>query len=147
MFKRILFPTDASEPALAATDAAINFAAEQEAVLVVLNVQPPFRAPPGALVPQANYYSEEKYLEAVRGYANDVISAVVAKAKARGVTTEPVVKISDLVYESIIGEAEKRKCDLIFMASHGRRGIAGMVLGSETNKVLTHCKVPALIYR
>jgi nucleotide-binding universal stress UspA family protein len=147
MFKRILFPTDASEPSLAATDAAVKFAAEQGAVLVVLNVQPPFRTPPGALVPQANYYSEEKYLEAVRGYANEVMAAVAEKAKAHSVTTEAVVKISDQVYEAIIKEAEKRQCDLIFMASHGRRGIAGMVLGSETNKVLTHCKVPALIYR
>ena len=147
MFKRILFPTDASEPALAATDAAVKFAAEQGAVLVVLNVQPPFRAPPGALVPAANYYSEEKYLEAVRGYANDVINAVAAKAKGLSVTVEPVIKISDQVYETIIKEAEKRECDLIFMASHGHRELAGVVLGSETNKVLTHCKVPALIYR
>ena len=147
MFKRILFPTDASEPSKAATDAAIRFAADQKAVLIVLNVQPPFRAPPAALVPMSNYYSEEKYIEAVRAYAKDVTDAVVEKAKSQSVAVEAVTKISDQVHEAIINAAEKHKCDLIFMASHGRHGIAGMVLGSETNKVLTHCKVPMLVYR
>ena len=54
---------------------------------------------------------------------------------------------SDVPYEAIIEAAEKSGCDLIFMASHGRRGISGFLLGSETNKVLTHSKVPVLVYR
>ncbi len=147
MFKRILFPIDSSEPALAAADAAVAFAADQKAVLVILNVQPPFRAPPSALVPSANYYSEEKYLAVAREYATDLMNVVGEKAKALSVEVETVIEIRDQVYVTIIKVAEKRKCDLIFMASHGRHGVAGVVLGSETNKVLTHCKVPMLVYR
>jgi nucleotide-binding universal stress UspA family protein len=54
---------------------------------------------------------------------------------------------SDSLYRAIIKAAKARKCDLIFMASHGRSGIAGLLIGSETNKVLTHCKLPVLVYR
>ncbi len=55
--------------------------------------------------------------------------------------------VSDIPYEAIIAAAEKSGADLIFMASHGRRGISGLLLGSETQKVLTHSKIPVLVYR
>lgn len=64
-----------------------------------------------------------------------------------GVECTTATATSDVPYEAIIEAAEKSGCDLIFMASHGRRGISGFLLGSETNKVLTHSKVPVLVYR
>ena len=58
-----------------------------------------------------------------------------------------VTAVSDVPYEVIISTATKEECDLVFMASHGRRGLAGLLIGSETHKVLTHCKTPVLVYR
>jgi nucleotide-binding universal stress UspA family protein len=68
--------------------------------------------------------------------------AAVAKVPCTGLYAS-----SDSPYQGIIKAAKSRKCDLIFMASHGRSGIAGLLIGSETNKVLTHCKLPVLVYR
>ena len=68
-------------------------------------------------------------------------------ARDAGVAYDSLVVTSDRPHEAILDAAEARGCDLIFMASHGRRGISGFLLGSETNKVLTHSKVPVLVYR
>ena len=68
-------------------------------------------------------------------------------AAAARVRCEGAYVSSDSPYQAIIKAAKANKCDLVFMASHGRRGIAGLLIGSETNKVLTHCKLPVLVYR
>jgi nucleotide-binding universal stress UspA family protein len=70
-----------------------------------------------------------------------------AAAKAEGVECWTTSTVSDIPYEAIIAAAEVAGADLIFMASHGRRGISGLLLGSETQKVLTHSKIPVLVYR
>ena len=71
-----------------------------------------------------------------------------ASCATKPASSAPAVSAtSDVPYEAIIAAADKAGCDLIFMASHGRRGISGLLLGSETNKVLTHSKIPVLVYR
>ena len=77
----------------------------------------------------------------------EYLGEVQAQCAATGVECATIAATSDVPYEAIIEAAEKSGCDLIFMASHGRRGISGFLLGSETNKVLTHSKVPVLVYR
>ena len=78
---------------------------------------------------------------------NKVLGVVSAEAKSAGVVCDPLHVEHEQVYQAIIEAAEARRCDLIVMASHGRRGVAAVVLGSETVKVLTHSKIPVLVYR
>ena len=79
--------------------------------------------------------------------ARHMLGKVAAKAKKAGVACDTHFSIALHPYEAIIAAAKKARCDLIVMASHGRRGIQGVVLGSETHKVLTHGKVPVLVVR
>jgi nucleotide-binding universal stress UspA family protein len=82
-----------------------------------------------------------------REYAEDCVEQVAAAAKARGVPFEPLVTKASLPYRGIIEAAQERKCDVIFMASHGYRGLAGLLLGSVTQEVLTHSEIPVLVFR
>ena len=76
-----------------------------------------------------------------------MLDTVPAAAKSAGVDCETLHIEHEHVYQAIIDAAAARKCDLIVMASHGRRGVSAVVLGSETVKVLTHSKIPVLVYR
>ena len=69
-----------------------------------------------------------------------------AKASAKGVAAAGATSVNAVIYEAILEAASENGCDLIFMASHGRRGLAGLVLGSETQRVLTHADLPVLVY-
>ena len=80
-------------------------------------------------------------------YAAKTLGAVAVAAKVAGVPCETVHREQEHPYQAIIDTAKLKGCDLIVMASHGRRGIAAIVLGSETVKVLTHSKIPVLVYR
>ena len=80
-------------------------------------------------------------------HAEKVLGMVSGAAKAAGVACETLHVENKHVYQAIIDAAEARRCDLIVMASHGRRGVSAVVLGSETVKVLTHSKIPVLVYR
>ena len=79
--------------------------------------------------------------------AEETLAAVATRAKSSGVKVKTVTVSSDLVAESIVAAAKKHKCDLIVMASHGRKGIKRLLLGSETQHVLTHSTVPVLVLR
>ena len=79
--------------------------------------------------------------------AERVLAAASAAASTAGVVCESVHLEDDRPYQAIIDTATKKDCDLIFMASHGRKGVTALVLGSETNKVLTHSKIPVLVCR
>jgi nucleotide-binding universal stress UspA family protein len=94
----------------------------------------------GSLAPATWKADQEKY-------AHRILKKVEAKAKKAGVTCDTRFSSALHPYEAIIQAAKKARCELIVMASHGRRGIQGIVLGSETNKVLTHSKLPVLVYR
>jgi nucleotide-binding universal stress UspA family protein len=76
-----------------------------------------------------------------------VVDAVVKAARAKGVNARAMVAKSDGVSEAIIATAKKTKCDLIVMASHGRKGVKRLLLGSETQQVLTHAHIPVLVLR
>ena len=92
-------------------------------------------------------YTPIKYQKHARAYAETLLGTVSAAAKSAGVVCETLHFEHEQIYQAIIEAAEARKCDLIVMASHGRRGVSAVVLGSETVKVLTHSKIPVLVYR
>ena len=147
MFRRILVPTDGSELSTEALKAAIRLAEENGAAIVALNVQPVYRPPVVAEVPVADIYSQEEYEAGALQVADKVLADASALAAAASVPCKTVAQLDASPWEAIIRVAREEGCDLIFMASHGRRGVAGLLLGSETQKVLTHCKIPVLVHR
>jgi nucleotide-binding universal stress UspA family protein len=145
MYHNILIPTDGSPLSTVAVEHSMDFARDANAKVTVLTVVSPFHA----FSTDAEQLSDtrDEYERRTRTHAAEILTDAQLKAKARGVPCDVVQTENDSPYEVIIEAAEKRGCDLIAMASHGRRGIAAVVLGSETLKVLTHSKVPVLVYR
>ena len=147
MFKHILVPTDGSELSRATAQRAVSFAKETGARVTVFYAKPEYPIAyfgEGALIDPT---TPEKFAEMADQQAAEYIGEVEKWCAEAGVECAAATATSDIPYEAIIEAAEKSGCDLIFMASHGRRGISGLLLGSETNKVLTHSKVPVLVYR
>lgn len=148
MFKRILVPTDGSklseEMAVHALELARQLAAEVVFFFATTPSVPDFYGGEGMLIDQA---SPEELDEAERRRARNVLSALEALAKAAGVPCRSKTVKSDPVFQAIIDVAGQEGCDLICMASHGRRGVRALILGSETQRVLTHSKIPVLVYR
>ena len=89
----------------------------------------------------------EQFAKSASAEAEAILSKARGAAEADGVACDSDTAVNEVPYEAIIDAADRHGCDLIFMASHGRRGIAGLLLGSETQKVLTHSKTPVLVYR
>ena len=147
MYQRILIATDGSTLSRKAVDSGIEMAGLTGAQIVVLKVVPRYPVSyfeGGMALPVNNVANIEKqWAEA----AQAVVAAVKAKAEAQGIKAKAVTHTSDLVAESIISVAKKNKCDLIVMASHGRRGLKRVLMGSETMHVLTHSHIPVLILR
>ena len=147
MYHRILVPTDGSPRSKKAVASAIEQAAATGAELVALYVVPrhPMSLFEGDIaVPNSEMAGTEKQWIA-KGQA--VVDGVQKAAKGRGVKSKGVLTQSNLIAESVIATASKYKCDLIVMASHGRKGIKRVLLGSETQHVLTHSKLPVLVLR
>lgn len=147
MFKHILVPTDGSELSDLAVTKGADFAREIGARVSLFYAKPGFPVAyfgEGALV---DPLTPTQFAEMANQQADKVLSAASAICQASGVTCNTLSAVSDVPYEAIIEAAEGAGCDLIFMASHGRRGISGLLLGSETNKVLTHSRIPVLVYR
>jgi nucleotide-binding universal stress UspA family protein len=90
---------------------------------------------------------EEAHKNQARAEADQLFGAIRKLADAAGIALDPVLVESNDVWKQVIATAKKKKCDLICMASHGRRGISGVLLGSETHKVLTHSDLPVLVLR
>lgn len=147
MYQRILIATDGSTLSRKAVTSGIELAALVGAQVVVLKVIPryPVSYFEGGMAVSVQEVSkvEKQWADA----AQTVVDDVKAKAEASGVKAKAVTIKSDLVAEAIITAAKKHKCDLIVMASHGRRGIKRLLMGSETQHVLTHSHVPVLILR
>ena len=147
MFKHILVPTDGSELSRQTLRRAISFAREAGARVTAFFAKPEYPIAyfgEGALIDPT---TPEKFAELADQQASEYLGEVTALCQEAGVECATVSATSDIPYEAIIEAAEKAGCDLIFMASHGRRGFSGFLLGSETNKVLTHSKIPVLVYR
>ena len=145
MFKNILVATDGSDLAAKAVEQGILLAKEVGAKITALTVTEPSNVL--SLAPGALEYIPIEYKKYAEAYAEEVLGTVLAKAQSSGVTCEMLHIEHEQVYQAIIDAASARKCDLIVMASHGRRGVSAVVLGSETVKVLTHSKIPVLVYR
>ena len=147
MYKRILVATDGSTLSKKAIASAIELAALNNAELVAIKVTPRY--------PQSYFEGSLPISEAEvskiesqwKDAAQKILDAVVKAAKAKGVTAKGVVVKSDIVSDAIISSAKKQKADLIVMASHGRKGIKRLLLGSETQQVLTHANLPVLVLR
>lgn len=148
MFKHILLPTDGSKLADRAVVRGIGLAKSLGAKVTLLSVVPEFRmvADESFAVPMSAEF-KQRFEKEAKVRAEQMLSAVEARVAKAGVQGEAIVIASDFPYQQIIEIARKRKCDLVVMASHGRRGLTGLLLGSETVKVLTHSKVPVLVVR
>ena len=147
MYKRILVPTDGSTLSKKAVKAAVDLAASVGAEVVALNVVPRYPTSyfDGALsiAPSEVARVEKQWAESGQAMA-DAVESVAARA---GVKAKAITMRSDLVAEAILAAARKHKCDLVVMASHGRRGLKRLLLGSETQHVLTHGNIPVLVLR
>jgi len=147
MFKNILVPSDGSELSRKSVRSAVLFAQSIGARITAFYAKPEY---------PVTYYGEgvlidpttpEHFAELAEKQAQMNIQYVEDLCKEAGVPCSKLTLTSDIPYEAIIDAASREGCDLIFMASHGRRGISAMILGSETSKVLTHSKIPVLVYR
>ncbi len=145
MFKHILLPTDGSSLSEVAIKKGIEFAKEINAKISGLTVTKPFHVFTTDVREVED--TRETYAEDAKAFAAQRLSVIEQAAKLAGVSYEGIHKIGDHPWEEIVKTATERGCDVIFMASHGRRGAAALVIGSETNKVLTHTKIPVLVYR
>jgi nucleotide-binding universal stress UspA family protein len=147
MYKRILVPTDGSALSRKAVKSAVELASTVGAEVVALNVVPryPMSYFEGGISVSASEVArvEKQWSEHGQALAEDVEKT----AEKAGVHARAVTVRSDLVAEAIIAAAKKNKCDLIVMASHGRKGLKRLLLGSETQHVLTHGNIPVLVLR
>jgi nucleotide-binding universal stress UspA family protein len=147
MFKHILIPTDGSNIAAKAIGAGVRLAAEMGAKVTGFHAQQP-----RPLHLHVNGYAVENDLIAEldrrsHQFAERCVAQIEDAARADGVAFESVVVKSIRPYEAIIHAAQERGCDAIFMASHGHRGLDGLLLGSVTQQVLTHSTIPVLVFR
>jgi nucleotide-binding universal stress UspA family protein len=145
MFKHILLPTDGSPLSEAAVKKGMQFAKSIGARVTGFYVTDPFHV--SATSTEMPSGSKAQYEQDSRAHGRKSLSVIFAAAKENGVTCDCVSETSPQPYAAIVEAAEKRGCDLIMMASHGRRGIQAVLIGSETAKVLTHTKIPVLVLR
>ena len=149
MYKHILVPTDGSELSDKAVGAAIKLAKLAGARITAFHAVEPYPLQ-GAYAAEASGVAElqpEIFAERSEEYAKRVLAAVAAAAAEANVACTTDYATSRSASQAIVEKAGKENCDLIVMASHGRRGLEGFLLGSETQKVLTHSVIPVLVYR
>ena len=147
MFKHILVPTDGTVLSLRAAKNAVRFAKAHGASITAFYAAPQYHANIAGDYMPANFVPLAIFEKQIRKTADKYLGQVKKLAAVGGVACSGMYASGDSPYQEIIKAAKARKCDLIFMASHGRSGIAGLLIGSETSKVLTHCKLPVLVYR
>jgi nucleotide-binding universal stress UspA family protein len=145
MYKNLLIPTDGSELARKAIQHGVALAKAIGAKVTGLTVTAPFRVVTLAMGVVEDATTD--YQKRMQENATKILGAITETAKAAGVACETVLAEHDYPYRAIIDTARSQGCDLIVMASHGRGGIAALVLGSETVKVLTHSNIPVLVHR
>ena len=145
MHKHILIPTDGSERSQKAIDYGMALAKSVNAKVTVLTVSMPFHA--FAVEPGMITDTPEQYAKRIANLTAKYLNVAKEAALAAGMNCETMHVEHDHPYLAIIETAARKSCDLIVMASHGRRGISAIVLGSETVKVLTHSTIPVLVFR
>ncbi|MGE3711411.1 MAG: universal stress protein [Hyphomicrobiaceae bacterium] len=145
MFKHVLVPTDGSDLSMQAVEHGVALARAIGARVTVLTVVEPFAVlGTDSRRIAATRKAHHRY---ARNQADHALEEAAREAKRRGVLCATIQEEGEQPYQTIIEAATKGECDLIVMASHGRRGVAALVLGSETHKVLIHSSIPVLVYR
>ncbi len=145
MYKNLLIAIDGSELAGKALAQGLELAKAIGARVTIVNVTPPWSSI--AVGEVAVMFPPEEYDANMQAAAKQLLDKAVAEAQGAGVTAETVAASDAHAYRAILDVAGDKGCDLIVMGSHGRKGIAGLLLGSETTKTLTHGKIPVLVYR
>jgi len=152
MFDKIVVPTDGSELAEKAVDRAIEYCQRTGATMTALYVRE--ATPVRDVVALSDYgaaavkpITPEEIIARMERPGRELLDAVVRRAQSQGVQCATVLAVDDQPYKAIIEAAEKQGCSMIFMASHGRSGVEALLLGSVTQKVLTHSKIPVLVFR
>ena len=149
MVRHLLVPIDGSELSDAAVRAALALAKQSGARMTFFHVQPSYYGRVDVAI-----YSEglvldpalsEQFSQANARFAATILEKALDQAKTEGVEASSDTCVSPLVHEAILEAAERLGCDLIAMASHGRRGLAGLLIGSETQRVLTHARLPVVV--
>ncbi|MBA2689516.1 MAG: universal stress protein [Burkholderiales bacterium] len=147
MFKHVLIPTDGTTLSQKTVGAGIELAKSLGARVTGFYAAEEYPVPPfGEYVPP-DLLSPEEFRANEEVRARKILDVVEAAAKEASVVCDTKYEFGFAPWEAIVRAAKQNGCDLIFMASHGRRGLASILLGSETNRVLTHSTVPVLVYR
>jgi nucleotide-binding universal stress UspA family protein len=148
MYKHILIPTDGSKLALKGVKAGMRLARALRARVTGVYVVPPYQPP---MYGEAMIYvpglSEREYKRNGMRAAQKALTPLAAEARATGVRLATKTVYSALAWEGILRAARAGRCDAVVMASHGRGGLGGLILGSETQRVLAHSKIPVLVVR
>jgi nucleotide-binding universal stress UspA family protein len=147
MFSHILVPTDGSPFSQDAVRRAVSFAKETGARITAFYAKP---TPPVPYYGEGigyNFQMPSEYSELAEKQAQEILGFAEKLCLDAGVSCTKLASTSDVPHDAIIEAAKQSGCDLIFMASHGRRGLSALLLGSETNKVLAHSTVPVLVFR
>ena len=148
MYKHILVSTDGSKLSAKAVRTAVRLAkalgAKVTGAYVLAPVAPPVYNEAMAYTP---LFNAKRFKEQAVKEAKKALAAIEIEAETAGVPCSTLSTTNEHPWRGIVRAAQARKCDVIIMASHGRRGLAGLLLGSETNKVLTHSKIPVLVCR
>ena len=146
MYQKILIPTDGSDLCWKAAQEGIRFAKANDAKVVAFHAIPttsymlfPESGPSDSIIDRFEKEADQR--------ANLFVAKIIDHAQTAGIRAEAVCHKTDYVWKGIIETATAHSCDLIFMAYHGRRGLANLLLGSETMKVLTHSSIAVLVYR
>lgn len=144
MFKHILLPTDGGELSMKAVRHGMLLAKLVGAKATALIVRRPLRefVAEGITIPVSEEQQKDYVVQ-----MDKLLEAARAEAKKDGIDAEAIQIVNDEPWRGIVEAAKSKGCDLIVMSSHGRRGVSAFLLGSETQKVLTHSTVPVLVYR
>ncbi len=147
MYRNILVATDGSRLSSKAVTHAIALARALDAKLTAFYASPDYPLPAYADGVMYDPVSPTEYAALCKKEADRILGAVGAKARAARVRFVAAHAIAAAPWEAILAAAKKQKCDAIVMASHGRRGVTALLIGSETQKVLTHTKLPVIVVR
>jgi nucleotide-binding universal stress UspA family protein len=144
MYKRILISTDGSEISQKAAQAAVELAKASGGQLFAISVKEPF---PYSAISEMQPVPPQEFFDAQERIASERVKAVASAAGAAGVACHAHTVEALHPWEAILDHAKTQNCDLVVMASHGRRGLSALLLGSETQKVLTHSSIPVLVIK
>jgi nucleotide-binding universal stress UspA family protein len=147
MYKHILIPTDGSATADKAVEAGIEFAREARAQVTLFTAVPEYQVPTAGELMSSRAPSLSTHEQLSKDKAQSILGPAISRAQAAGVACDTDFAMDNRPYHAIIDAAKRHGCDAIFMATHGRQGLAKLWYGSETADVLEHSDIPTLVYR